>query len=90
MLVRNRFESEYSSLFEKFGYGTTVWSPLASGFLTGRYNDAEIPDDSRYIKDPTLKDYKMNQFFSPQKKEKTCETLRSLGALASELGYTQS
>jgi aryl-alcohol dehydrogenase-like predicted oxidoreductase len=56
MLVRTRFESEYASLFEKYGYGSTVWSPLASGVLTGRYNDGNAPEDSRFVEDPTFKD----------------------------------
>jgi voltage-dependent potassium channel beta subunit len=37
MFVRDRVEREYLGLFEEFGLGTTVWSPLASGFLTGKY-----------------------------------------------------
>lgn len=71
MLARDRFEAEYSSLYKKFGYGTTVWSPLASGILTGRYNDGNIPDDSRYNKDSTFKDLTMSRYFSPAKKEKS-------------------
>ena len=39
MLVRDRFEREYASLFERFKLGTTIWSPLASGILTGKYNN---------------------------------------------------
>jgi len=33
MLNRKKMEKDYRSLFEKYGYGTTVWSPLAQGFL---------------------------------------------------------
>lgn len=44
---RQRFEVEYAPLYEQFQYGTTVWSPLASGLLTGKYNDG-IPEDSRF------------------------------------------
>jgi len=46
LLHRERVEKEYASLYEKHGMGTTIWSPLASGLLTGKYNDG-IPDDSR-------------------------------------------
>ncbi|KAI9357996.1 NADP-dependent oxidoreductase domain-containing protein, partial [Zopfochytrium polystomum] len=46
MLHRERFEKEYHNLYAKYGLGTTIWSPLASGILTGKYNNA-IPDDSR-------------------------------------------
>ncbi len=46
MFDRERFEVEYAPLFEEFGYGATIWSPLASGVLTGKYRDG-IPEDSR-------------------------------------------
>ncbi|CCO28460.1 Putative voltage-gated potassium channel subunit beta AltName: Full=K(+) channel subunit beta [Rhizoctonia solani AG-1 IB] len=46
-LHRQRFESEYQYLYEKYGYGTTIWSPLASGILTGKYNNG-IPEGSRF------------------------------------------
>jgi voltage-dependent potassium channel beta subunit len=46
MLVRERFEKEYARLFKDYGYGSTIWSPLASGVLTGKYNNG-IPADSR-------------------------------------------
>jgi voltage-dependent potassium channel beta subunit len=43
---RERVEQEYSRLYADIGLGTTIWSPLASGMLTGKYN-AGIPPDSR-------------------------------------------
>jgi len=46
LLERRKVEVEYARLFEDHGYGNTVWSPLASGLLTGKYRDG-IPDDSR-------------------------------------------
>lgn len=47
MLHRTRFEQEYFPMFQKpYNIGTTIWSPLASGVLTGKYNDG-IPEDSR-------------------------------------------
>ena len=46
MLVRRRFEVEYARLFADHGYGATTWSPLASGLLTGKYNNG-IPEGSR-------------------------------------------
>ena len=38
LLVRDRVEREYARLYEERGLGTTIWSPLASGFLTGKYS----------------------------------------------------
>jgi voltage-dependent potassium channel beta subunit len=46
LLHRERVEEEYAPLYEAYGMGTTIWSPLASGLLTGKYNDG-IPDDAR-------------------------------------------
>ncbi|MEO6155328.1 MAG: aldo/keto reductase [Thermomonas sp.] len=46
LLDRKRVEVEYAPLYAEFGMGTTVFSPLASGLLTGKYNDG-IPADSR-------------------------------------------
>ncbi len=46
LLHRERVEREYARLYTDIGLGTTVWSPLASGMLTGKYNDG-IPADSR-------------------------------------------
>jgi voltage-dependent potassium channel beta subunit len=43
---RDRFELEYRNLYRNFGYGTTIWSPLASGMLTGKYNNG-MPADTR-------------------------------------------
>jgi voltage-dependent potassium channel beta subunit len=46
LLERDKVENEYARLFDETGYGNTIWSPLASGLLTGKYRDG-IPDDSR-------------------------------------------
>ena len=46
LLHRERVELEYAPLYAEIGLGTTIWSPLASGLLTGKYNDG-IPADSR-------------------------------------------
>ena len=46
LFTRERFEVEYAPIFRDLGYGTTIWSPLASGLLTGKYSKG-IPADSR-------------------------------------------
>jgi voltage-dependent potassium channel beta subunit len=46
LLHRERVEVEYAPLYAEFGLGTTTWSPLASGVLTGKYNGG-VPRDSR-------------------------------------------
>ena len=47
IMIRKNFELELEPLFEKYGYGSTIWSPLAGGFLTGKYLKGQ-PKDSRY------------------------------------------
>jgi voltage-dependent potassium channel beta subunit len=46
MLHREKFEVEYARLFKEYGYGSTIWSPLYNGMLTGKYNKG-IPAGSR-------------------------------------------
>ncbi|MEY2114149.1 potassium channel beta subunit family protein [Rhodanobacter sp. FW106-PBR-R2A-1-13] len=46
LLHRERVEVEYAPLYEAYGMGTTIWSPLASGLLSGKYNSG-VPADSR-------------------------------------------
>jgi voltage-dependent potassium channel beta subunit len=46
LLERHRFSGEYVRFYKEYGYGSTTWSPLASGLLSGKYNKG-IPADSR-------------------------------------------
>jgi voltage-dependent potassium channel beta subunit len=62
MFERTKIEKDYLLLFRDFGLGTTIWSPLASGLLTGKYNNG-IPTDNRlhiegmdWLKERTLGD----------------------------------
>lgn len=48
---RNKIESEYLPLFDEWGMGTTIWSPLNGGVLTGKYNEG-IPEGSRLAERP--------------------------------------
>jgi voltage-dependent potassium channel beta subunit len=63
MFARERFEKEYDILYKELGYGTTIWSPLASGLLTGKYNNG-IPEGSR----ASLKGYEWLQRASQRKR----------------------
>ncbi len=47
LLERNKMEYEFLMIFKTVGMGNTIWSPLASGLLTGKYNDG-IPEGSRF------------------------------------------
>ncbi|MBC7553758.1 MAG: aldo/keto reductase [Taibaiella sp.] len=66
MFERTKMESDYLPLFGGPGMGTTIWSPLASGLLTGKYNDGKIPEGSRlslenygWLKDRVMQEDKL-------------------------------
>ena len=82
MLHRERVEKELKPLVEERGLGTTIWSPLASGLLTGKYNDG-IPDDSRLGRMEWLRELILDD---PGK----LETVRALAQVARDLGCTQA
>ena len=48
ILMRKKFEVDLVPMYDKLGFGTTIWSPLASGLLTGKYNDEKFPEGSRF------------------------------------------
>jgi len=81
---RERFEVEYKPLFEKYGLGTTIWSPLASGLLTGKYNNG-VPDDSRYATNPAFFKDSVKALESPEGKAKI-EKVKQMTKIAERLG----
>lgn len=84
MFKRDRVEHEYERLYSEIGLGTTIWSPLATGLLTGKYNDG-IPEGSRLA----LPEYEWlrNRLLKKGWEEKI-EKARKLGVIADELGCT--
>ncbi len=82
MFARDKVESEYRQLYETVGLGTTIWSPLASGILTGKYANG-IPDGSRML----LPEYGFlrEMLESEGGREKIAKT-KELQAVADELG----
>ena len=46
LFERHKVEADYAPIYDTYGLGTTIWSPLASGLLTGKYNNG-IPNDAR-------------------------------------------
>lgn len=83
MLHRERVEKEYLPLYREIGLGTTIWSPLASGLLTGKYNEG-IPPGSR----ASLPGYEWLKegVFTPEKVAK----VKALQPVAKELGCTMA
>lgn len=81
LFERNKMENEYTEIFKGVGLGTTIWSPLASGLLSGKYNDG-IPKGSRlgmegfdWLKDRWMQDEKLKK-------------VKKLGELAGKLGVS--
>lgn len=81
MLHREKVENEFSQIYKNVGLGTTIWSPLASGILTGKYNDG-MPEETRlsmdgleWLKDANLVEEKLDK-------------VRELTKFAKELGTT--
>lgn len=81
MLERSKVEVEYAQIYKTVGLGTTIWSPLASGVLTGKYND-DFPKETRlsiegleWLKDAALV-------------EANLAKVRKLTAFAKEIGVT--
>jgi voltage-dependent potassium channel beta subunit len=89
MLVRQRFENEYRFVFSEYKYGTTIWSPLAGGILSGKYNSGDIPEGSRYDNHKNL-DTIWQKHMGPENKDKTLKVLNQLGDIAKDLGYSQA
>jgi voltage-dependent potassium channel beta subunit len=83
LLWRDRVEKEYAPLFKDHGYGATIWSPLSSGVLTGKY-DAGIPPDSRFAQ----KQYGWlaEKLVTPANVARS----RALAPIAAELGCTRA
>jgi len=80
MFERTKMEKDYLLLFRDFGLGTTIWSPLASGLLSGKYNNG-IPEDNR-LHIEGMEWLKERALGEPSKLDQT----KTLAKLAGELG----
>ena len=87
LLDRKRFEVEYDPIFKRYQMGTTIWSPLASGTLTGKYLDG-IPEGSR----ATLKGYEWlkKHMIDSERGQARMEKVKKLKPIADELGVSLS
>ena len=98
MLHRTRFEKEYAPLYKQFQLGTTIWSPLASGLLTGKYTKESTDKESRlvaegaksnakWIKDQ-MADGKTPSSLETSSMDKVYEIVEGLKPIAEKLGCT--
>ena len=84
MFNRMKMEKEYLGLFDSEGMGTTIWSPLASGVLTGKYNSG-IPKGSRM----SLPDYKfLRDKLESKEGSDRLNKVKRLGKIADKLGIS--
>jgi voltage-dependent potassium channel beta subunit len=84
MFHRERVERELAPLYKKFGLGTTIWSPLASGLLTGKYNDGD-PGGTRI----SLKDYAwLRELFENDEARARLSKVKKLAKVAHDLATT--
>src|SRR4026207_1702167 len=81
LFERNKMENEFLMIFKTVGMGTTIWSPLASGLLSGKYNNG-IPEGSRFGLEgfDWLKERWMQENF--------LDKVKGLNSLALELGIS--
>lgn len=82
LFFRDHLEKDYLKLFEKYGMGTTTWSPLASGILSGKYNQG-IPQESRLAKETWLVPENFMQLI--EKTRQLSEIAVSLDCMLSQL-----
>ncbi len=82
LLHRQRVELEYAPLYSELGLGTTIWSPLASGLLTGKYNEG-VAAESRLGQEKTAW---LHDMVMGSQEERRLQRVRRFTAVAAELG----
>ena len=86
MFHRERVESEYAHLYDEIGLGTTIWSPLASGLLTGKYNEG-TPEGTR----ATLEGYEwLRHRFEDEEAIARIQKVGKLISIAKEIGASMA
>ena len=84
MFHRHKVEVEFAPLYEEPGLGTTTWSPLASGLLTGKYNEGD-PGNTRI----SLPNYAwLREQFETEEARLRLDKVKQLAHIASDLGAT--
>ncbi|MBN1669381.1 MAG: aldo/keto reductase [Anaerolineales bacterium] len=86
MFHRQKVESEFAHLYREIGLGTTIWSPLASGLLTGKYNQG-MPDGTR----ASLEGYEwLRKRFTNEEAQEQIDKVGQLMPIAEELGCSMA
>lgn len=83
MFKRDKVEKEFAPLYDEIGLGTTIWSPLASGLLTGKYNDG-VPEGSRLSLEKY--DWLREQLLETESGRRKLQKVKELSEIADEAG----
>jgi voltage-dependent potassium channel beta subunit len=89
MLTRDKVEREFALLYEHYGLGLTIFSPLKTGLLTGKYNDG-IPDDSRIAKANDNYTKAQREKYGDKTWQEQIAQVRRLKPVADKLGCDQA
>jgi voltage-dependent potassium channel beta subunit len=87
MLHRQRFEVEYKDVFKR-GHGSTIWSPLDSGVLTGKYNDG-VPEGSRFATNSAFFSNTVKELQTEEGKAKIAK-VKALTKVAESIGASMT
>lgn len=86
MFHRQRVEKEYAPLYDEIGLGLTIWSPLASGLLTGKYDNGMVPGTR--ASHPGM-EWLQDELVGPAAKPRV-EVVKKLAPIADRLGCTRA
>lgn len=90
-IYRENLEKNLRHSFENYKYGTTIWSPLAMGLLTGKYNSGDFPKDARLYSEEG--DHKFLSFYfgsDGSGRDQTFDKLKKFAKVAEEVGCTSA
>jgi len=89
LLVREKVEKEFALLYENYGLGLTIFSPLKTGILTGKYNDG-VPDDSRIATATDGYSTSQKAAYGNEQWQKEIKQVKALKPIADKLGCDQA
>ena len=89
MLVRTNAEEQLRFAYDYYKYGTTIWSPLTEGLLSGKYNDLVAPEGSGYKSDPVGARVMLSKYIKQFGEEGLKTRLQGLAKIDEKVGCTQ-
>lgn len=89
LLARDRVEKEYAPLYENYGTGLTIFSPLKVGILTGKY-DSQIPSDSRLATSSDGYSKSLSSSYGDEEWTQNLAQVKKLAPIAEQLGIDRA